>query len=678
MWLVVVVAWLADISGLLAAGWGAQIAVACTLLASLIFLGRTIWDATTGESDASRASRALLAIVLTAIVVRFVGLGHELAEHYYLDEGTYYANATRINEGRFLQPRFVYPHLLYYLDAFVLWAADLFQPAVAWGIGALTGFREWIDVEWYLLRSLNALLAALVAIPVFRVAERVAGLAAGVLGGLLIAFSPLINEGAHVNISDVPSAFFAACSLFFAARLLDEERRRDYLLAGVFAGLAAGTKYPAGVVAVAIVAAWVRSRWRSRKLSFDLLWSGLAALGVFVLCTPSLLAFPDIAFFSKQGIFFGVRQYGGGGWIGVMPASNTAFYALLVVGSFGLPALGAAVVGLFGLERQQRAHLAWLSVFPAVYFVLIARMNMVVERNLYPAVPALAACLGIAAAGCALLLARQKTQIRRTLASLVMVGILAIPIATTIAQAIGFARPSTRQAAAAWTEDHVPPGARILKESYTPHLPAGRFVVRQERFAAKFSLSAVRRKDVDFLLLSGNAYHRFLDPGQRTAAHHEEYAAFYEAVFAEFEEVREFAPGRFRRGPRLRYFSVDPVPVRYLSEREFRPGAAFASSGRMVPDGASALVFSRPEHWAAFKDYFEAGEYRAEIIGDELKMPGILEVRERLAPGKSEYTIEAPDATRLSLGADGKYFFYLRLPAGGRVRALRVVRTGPA
>ena len=75
----------------------------------------------------------------------------------------------------------------------------------------------------------------------------------GVLSGALIALSTLHNTGSHLGICDVPSAFFAAVAMLFVARLLDSERLGDCLLAGLFAGLAAGTKYPAGVVAIGIL-----------------------------------------------------------------------------------------------------------------------------------------------------------------------------------------------------------------------------------------------------------------------------------------------------------------------------------------------------------------------------------------------------------------------------------------
>ena len=203
-----------------------------------------------------------LGLVALALAVRFVGIDHEVAERYYLDEGTYARHAADINRGELLVSTFVYPHLLYYLDAFVIWTASLFGGAVVRGSNALFGIADWAVVCRLLMRSVSALLGALTVLPVAAIARLAwtgrpadAGArTAALFAGLLAVFSPLYNDGAHLAICDVPAAFFATVSLAFCARLVGGETRRDYLLAGAAAGLAAAAKYPP---------AWWRSRsWR--------------------------------------------------------------------------------------------------------------------------------------------------------------------------------------------------------------------------------------------------------------------------------------------------------------------------------------------------------------------------------------------------------------------------------
>src|SRR6185295_10886475 len=103
----------------------------------------------------------LVALLVLALAVRLVGLGHEVEGRYYLDEGTYYHHATTILEGELFSPTFVYPHLLYYLDALALWLASLFPRARATLAAGLFGVEEPLAVSWLLLRGVVAVLSAL-------------------------------------------------------------------------------------------------------------------------------------------------------------------------------------------------------------------------------------------------------------------------------------------------------------------------------------------------------------------------------------------------------------------------------------------------------------------------------------------------------------------------------------
>ncbi len=404
LWGSLALLWLGDVAGGAHLPWvGRALAVAAILASGswIIVYGVEGWRA---GGERRRATVSLAVLLALALAVRFTGIAHEASGHYYLDEGTYYHHATAIAAGNLLSKSFVYPHLTYYADAFALWLAGLFPGAVAGLAARLWGLTQPVDVDWVLLRSVVALLGALSVVPVFTLARRFGGLAAGTAGGLLLALSPLHNAGSHLNTCDIPAAFFAAVCIALSARLLDGESARGYLLAGAAAGFAAGAKYPAGFAALAIVAVYLSWRVARHPLvesrlagRLGLLWAGLAALAAFLATTPSLLAFPHDALYGGKGIFFGVRQYGKGGWIGVVPGSNGRFYLDNLIDSFGLPAIVAGMIGLVLLwmsQRERRRALLWLIPFPVVFWLLITAMSMVVKRNLYPLLPVIAAYLG--------------------------------------------------------------------------------------------------------------------------------------------------------------------------------------------------------------------------------------------------------------------------------------------
>ncbi|MBV8199297.1 MAG: glycosyltransferase family 39 protein, partial [Acidobacteria bacterium] len=389
--------WLLDVIRQDGAGHAVPEALSRAAIAAALAAGAAWLAAALAARLAGRRGRALAAalvlpaLIVLALAVRFAGIDSEVSGRYYLDEGTYYHHATMIDRGEVLRLNFVYPHLTYYADALTLWAAARFPVAVAALARRLYGLDDPTAVAWLLLRGVVALLSVLTVVPVYALARRLAsrggesgrqpagqagqkessadgegevhgaapagapwaGLAAGALAALLLICSDLFNEGSHLNTCDVPSAFFATLCLLFIARLVDRESARDYVLAGVAAGLAGASKYPAGLVALGIAAVWLGWRVRRRDWNGGLAWAALAAAGAFVAVMPSLLAYPGLAFTGSRGIFFGARQYGRGGWLGVMPESNAGFYAGKLVETFGWPAVAAGLGGLLLLALRR-------------------------------------------------------------------------------------------------------------------------------------------------------------------------------------------------------------------------------------------------------------------------------------------------------------------------------------
>ena len=392
--LLVAATWLWDVSGGELPRTLSRAVVVMAALVALVYLSvlaARLWRREEGE-PALTSGRLLLLLVLLSLVVRLVGIDFEVSGRYYRDEGIYYEAAQRINEGKLLPESFIYGHLPYYLQAILLWIQSLFPQAISRCLSLFYEVGDEIDVSWLLLRGLSALFGALTTIPVFVVSQKIAGRWAASLGALLIIFSPIYNEITHLIISDVPSAFFATMTVMFVARLLDGENLRDYLWAGACAGLAAASKYPAGVVAVAIVAIWVYWRIRTRRFSWHLVGSGLVSVAVLLAAMPAFWTHAGAAF-SGQGkdLLFGVRQYAKGGWIGVKPQSNALWYGGNLVQSFGWPAFVLGLTGVLGLTRKDRRRWLVMAVYPLVFLILMSSMSMVVKRNLLPALPAIAA-----------------------------------------------------------------------------------------------------------------------------------------------------------------------------------------------------------------------------------------------------------------------------------------------
>ncbi|HEV3455467.1 MAG TPA: glycosyltransferase family 39 protein [Thermoanaerobaculia bacterium] len=737
----VVALWLLDVSLQGQGGHAVPAALCRAALAAAIVAGGAWLAATLAARLEQRPGRTLAALALPALValslaVRFAGIDSEVGGRYYLDEGTYYHHATLIDGGELLSNTFVYPHLTYYADALTLWAAGLFPAAVGALVRSLYGVVDPLAVSWLLLRGLVALLSALTVVPVYMIAERLGrgggngsgstgdgglpwtGHAAAALAAGLLIVSDLYNEGSHLNTCDVPSAFFATLCLLFVVRLMDRESARDYALAGVAAGLAAASKYPAALVALGIGAVWIGWRVRRRDWNAGLAWAALAAAATVAAAMPSLLVYPGLAFAGPRGIFYGARQYGQGGWLGVMPESNAGFYAGKLAESFGWPAVAAGLSGLALLAvrrrsetRRRLARLLWLAPYPVAYLALITSMNMVVKRNLYPVLPVLAVYLGAGIAAwleLAAQLGRGAATERgggaawRWAAAALVAACLWPPAELIARQTAGYVTPSTREEAAAWIVAHLPPGAAIVKESYTPDFTPGRFAVSHVRFAGRIPLADLRHPDNDYLLLSSDAYSRFRDPQALFTDNQRQLASRYDEIFRTFPLVKEWIPGDLQLGPVLRLYRIDPdraacPPPAAIGALPPPPAPALPplpAASAFVPDAGMRAGPERPlryrtrDDWSLFRGCAPAGRYRIALIGQVLQ-PALVRVADAAGTqlARAEvWPVPAADpalaggpaaAAEITLPRPGKVLLYVYLAPGSRLRAVTLTQIGP-
>ena len=525
---------------------------------------------------------AIALLVTMGLAVRFAGIDHEVGERAYLDEGTYVHHAREINAGHPWRWSFVYGHVSYYTGAFGLWLSELYPGLFARVATAWSGTDEALAHQWLVLRLLVALLSALTVLPVFGMARRIwaasaqatadpddhRALTAGLVAGLLYVVSPLFNEGSHLIISDYPSACLATFSLYFVLRIGERLHEpaipwRDLCAAGAFAGLAAATKYPAGTVAAAIVFVWLAGLFvRKRVRALDLATLGIAggaAIFTFVGSMPTFLRDPVHAVTAPRGMLFGLNQYAKGGWIGVMPSSQARYYLELSAEAVGWAALMAIVAAPFLLGGRAR-RLWWIAAFyPAAYVGLLLTMNMVVKRNLAPAVPMLAVLAGVGAVAIATWSTKHFGGTKRAVAAVALL-VLAQPTWATAQQVVGFSRDSTREQARRWMIAELPKGTRVFRESYTPRLPPDHFFLRRARFAARVPVPEIERDGYQYVLLARNAFQRFLDERNHREPHHAVMQQRYLDMFERYPEVRRFEPTRWRRGPTLVLLEVIPDP----------------------------------------------------------------------------------------------------------------------
>ena len=185
----------------------------------------------------------------------------------------------------------------------------------------------------------------------------------------------------------MPAVLPATLALVFSLRHLDEGRRRDLLIAGLMAGLAAGTKYTAGAAFLAVVIAGA-PRLRSLGLA------ALAALAGAVLLNPWFVLDPVRIFdaMRSQGERSAVAKVGGS------EMAAPLFYLHSFSWGLGLPAALLAIAGLVLAAREGPRRLATAAVPALVLLVAISLFDRAFARWALPAYPLVAALAGLAVA----------------------------------------------------------------------------------------------------------------------------------------------------------------------------------------------------------------------------------------------------------------------------------------
>jgi hypothetical protein len=403
--------------------------------------------------------------------------------------------------------------------------------------------------------------------------------------------------------------------------------------------------------------------------------AALAAIGTFVGANPGLLVYPERAWSGPRGVLFGAFQYSGEGWFGAVPPSAPLWYAGRLAWSFGWPALAAGLAGLLFLPAPRRRLLGWLLPFPVLYLGLLFALDVVVARNLYPALPPLAAFLGAGAVTAVRKASGRAGRPGPALAAAAVAALLTVPVVRTVLQDVALTRPETRVVAREWIRQNLPRGVTILREDYTPDLPPGEYDddrLQGPRFVAALPLDEIRQPGIDFVLVSSEAFLRFFRPQANAGAREREMGERYRTIFETFPLVARFSPGRARLGPELRLYRVLPDPVPYRTRRSFRPGELFVPDGGMRTSPRGAVGFTREGQWALAKGFFEPGLYGLRVEGPGAG-PGFVTVRGLGEGSEARVPLGSP-STVLRFPVRDKYLIYVSRPPGSRILAIELAR----
>ncbi|MGQ9927644.1 MAG: glycosyltransferase family 39 protein [Chloroflexaceae bacterium] len=518
---------------------------------------------------------ALTGLGLGALLLRATTIGQTLPFVDHPDEPVHLDQAlTMLRTGDPNQHLFWKPSLHTYLLLAVIQARYLWGRAA----GICVPIHEMLITthvvttvpEFFLAaRLLTALVGALTTLAAYALGVRGWSEGAGLVGALLVALLPWHLRFSQWATTDALATLLTTLALGVALLALREGTGRAYLTAGAFAGLAASTKYNAGVVAGAIVAAAALRAWDGRGAGWygsgreaaRVLAAGLVAMATFVAGTPyALLQWGQV----WQGI---VEQWGnyGGGNGHYRGAWNVEGYVAFFLGDgLGLLACLFVLVGLLILARRRPAVLGvWLGFVAPSLLLHLSRPTHFMQ-NMLPLLVACSLPAGVAAVELPRLLAPRAVT-ARWLALAALVLALVTPLALrSVAEVNRQAAGDSRRQLLNWIDTHVSPGARLAAELPpvpSPTEPRWSYVPR----LAEHDLAWYRAQGFAYLIATSHSWGQIAVPPA--------YAPLLPAT------VAEFGP-RVRReemlGPHILVFAtgLGPGDARQPLSDDIRIGAA--------------------------------------------------------------------------------------------------------
>lgn len=455
---------------------------------------------------------ALLALVVAALAVRFIGLNWDDGQLLHPDE----YHVTEVTVDRVQLPRPVDwsnladpavstlnprsdnvdgDHRSFAYGSLPLYATDLAAEALnrlddLSGVSAVVpgpADRDWhsLDQLFKVGRAVNMLLDTLVVLIVFAVARQVGGSVAGLFAGATYAFAPMVIQLAHFYTTDSWLTFGAALTLLCAVRAARDGGRWRFIALGLAAGLTLATK-PTGAATLALLAvaivydAWLRHRSGhtatvvAGAVAERLVLAAAAALLVFAIGEPYALLDPSsyLADLREQtGIQRGTfdvpytRVY-----VGTIPV----LYQVEQLVRWGMGPVGGVlgIVGTVALAVRAWRHrgaaelmtLAWILIFLAT--LLLPQSKFL--RYVAPMVPALAIAGGYLISRLVRLRLRLPARVSRpALAGAVMAGLVFWVSATSSV----YAHDNTRIEASRWIYANVPAGSSLSTEVWDRGVP---------------------------------------------------------------------------------------------------------------------------------------------------------------------------------------------------------------
>jgi hypothetical protein len=414
---------------------------------------------------AVRKHGAIAAILVVAAVVRLIGIRFGFPNsNCRPDEEAIVALVVGLYGGHSIQ-WFGYP-LFFMAVLTVMLKAWLWFGWLMGYVDGPGGMEAMISAQriQLLARWVSAAFGVAGVWLVFRSATRLFDRTSALLGAAFLALAFLHVRDSHFGVTDVAASTMAMLALLCAVRLADSGRTADLAAAALAAGLAAATKYPVSLIALAGLLVVLAGRHSDGSLTRRI---GRATLFLLLVFVGFTIGSPHAVSQWREVMAAVQGQAGhlaavhgtmlGRGWN--VHLTRTLRYGL------GWPLMVAGIAGMIWLLVKDWRRGAIVAVFPLAYYLLLGSGYTVFARYMVPVVPFLCLTAGYAVAEAARWAAPRLRLANdaRWLPWVMAACVLAPSVHSVVHLDRLLAKTDNRCVVASWIEKHYPLGASIAQ-----------------------------------------------------------------------------------------------------------------------------------------------------------------------------------------------------------------------
>lgn len=335
----------------------------------------------------------------------------------------------------------------------------------------------------------------------YGIARKYFGKIPAIAASLILAFSALSFTVAHEVRLDFALALWILLAHLFFLRILDEPSSLNYTFAGIFCGLAIGTKYTVVTIFIPFLIAHALSK-KGKWLDWNLLLGLFCGIAVYVMTNlPALIHLNSFLIRLSIAVYHNLNPQH---WSHTSNRALEYTYVLISQG-IGLAALIAALITLprifsrpgaaeasrpdfaevgSGNGGSDRLLLLW--TFPFLHLLFLGSYPSGFDRYIIPVLPLLAILAG---EGIRIILEWIKIKTRgesrsyKFVATAAVLLLIAYPAWSSYRYYAEVAKGLSPQEVITWIQNNIPQGSTILTDPTGPVVPADHYKVTSLNYA---------------------------------------------------------------------------------------------------------------------------------------------------------------------------------------------------